>query len=68
MESLQRLQFDIGEQISRKEYLRRKYTLVFANATGAVPGITNMNLAPMSEILDTISRNYDLVGIEIWNY
>ena len=24
MESLQRLQFDIGEQISRKEYLRRK--------------------------------------------
>ena len=24
MKSLQRLQFDIGEQISRKEYLRRK--------------------------------------------
>ncbi len=48
-----------------KEYLSKKYTFEFANLTGDVPGVTNLNLMPMSEILKNISQNYGLIGINI---
>lgn len=48
-----------------KEYLRRKYTLDFANMYGMVPASRNIYVESMDDILDYMEKNYEFVDIDL---
>lgn len=48
-----------------KEYIKKKYMFTLANLYGTTPAPQSLNVESMSDILEYMDKNYDLVDIDL---